>query len=120
MHANCILDILYKHITFNLYIFILLPILNTCIQFGLLLQCIPSWHLNWWSRYVLYNLIANHVHVLYSKNSLVQLCVLNNSKDGLSLHVVSAVQDNCVDSKLLKLACEDRLPIHELAGECFL
>ena len=45
--------------------------------------------------------------------------MLNNSKDGLSLHVVSAVQDNCVDSKLLKLACEDRVPILELAGESF-
>ena len=68
---------------------------------------------------ILYNLIANHVHVLYSKNSLVHLCVLNNSNDGLSLHVVFAVQDNCVDSKLLKLACEDRVPILELAGESF-
>ena len=77
-------------------------------------------HLNWWSRYVLYNLIANHVHVLYSKNSLVHLCVLNNSNDGISLHVVSAVQDNSVYSKLLKLASEDRVPTLELAGECFL
>ena len=50
----------------------------------------------------------------------MHLCVLNNSDDGLSLHVVSAVQDNCVDSKLLKLAPEDRVPILELAGECFL
>ena len=68
----------------------------------------------------LYNLIANHVHVLYSTNSLVHLCVLNNSNDGLSLHVVSTVQDNCVDSELLKLASEYRVPILELAGECFL
>ena len=58
--------------------------------------------------------------MLYSKKSLVHLCVLNNSNDKLSLHVVSAVQDNCVDSKLLKLASEDRVPILELAGECFL
>ena len=50
----------------------------------------------------------------------MHLCVLNNSNDGLSLHVVSAVQDNCVDSELLKLASEDRVPILELAGECFL
>ena len=57
--------------------------------------------------------------MLYSKNSLLHHCVLNNSNDGLSLHVVSAVQDNCVDSKLLKLACEDRVPILELAGESF-
>ena len=49
--------------------------------------------------------------MLYSKNSLVHLCVLNNSNDGLGLHVVSAVQDNCVYSKLLKLASEDRVPI---------
>ena len=58
--------------------------------------------------------------MLYSKNSLVHLCVLNYSNNGLSLHVVSAVQDNCVDSKLLKLASEDRVPILELVGECFL
>ena len=57
--------------------------------------------------------------MLYSKNSLVHLRVLNNSNDGLSLHVVFAVQDNCVDSKLLKLTCEDRVPILELAGESF-
>ena len=57
--------------------------------------------------------------MLYSKNSQVHHCVLNNSNDGLNLHVVSVVQDNCVDSKLLKLACEDRVPILELAGECF-
>ena len=56
---------------------------------------------------------------IYNKNSLVHLCVMNNSNDGLSLHVVSAVQDNCVDSKLLKLASEDRVPILELAGESF-
>ena len=36
----------------------------------------------------------------------MHLCVLNNSNDGLSLHVVSTVQDNCVDSELLKLASE--------------
>ena len=57
--------------------------------------------------------------MLYSKNSLVHRCVLNNSNDGLSLHVVSAVQDNCVDSKLLKLTSEDRVPILELAGKFF-
>ena len=57
---------------------------------------------------------------IYNKNSLVHLCVMNNSNDGLCLHVVSAVQHNCVDSKLLKLASEDRVPILELAGECFL
>ena len=50
----------------------------------------------------------------------MHLCVLNNSNDGLSLHVVSVVQDNCVDSELLKLASEDIVPILELAGECFL
>ena len=37
---------------------------------------------------------------------------MNNSNDGLCLHVVFAVQDNCVDSKLLKLASEDRMPIY--------
>ena len=63
--------------------------------------------------------MANHVHVLYRRYSQVHLCVLNNSNDGLSLHVVFAVQDNCVDSKLLKLASEDRVPILELAGESF-
>ena len=56
---------------------------------------------------------------IYNKNSLVHLCVMNNSNDGLCLHVVFAVQDNCVDSKLLKLASEDRVPILELAGESF-
>ena len=57
--------------------------------------------------------------MLYSKNSLEHHCVLNNSDDWLSLHVVFGVQDNCVDSKLLKLASEDRVPILELAGESF-
>ena len=40
---------------------------------------------------------------IYNKNSLVHLCVMNNSNDGLSLHVVSAVQDNCVDSKTVEI-----------------
>ena len=116
MHANCILDILYKRITFNLHIFILLPTLITCIQFGLLLRCIPSCA----------SQLVEQVRTVqpYSKprSCAVQykftgtpLCV-----EWLSLHVVSAVQDNCVDSELLKLASEDRVSILELAGECFL
>ena len=38
------------------------------------------------------------------------MTVLNNSNDGLSFHVVSAVQDSCDESKPLKLASEDRVP----------
>ena len=33
---------------------------------------------------------------------------------------MSAIQGNLIDSKLLKWASEDRVPILELAGECFL
>ena len=98
--------ILYKRMTFNLQRQGFVQNIKACMQIVYLTFCtnashltstfsysFPLWtpvyslvccysafplvHLNWWSRYVLYNLIANHVHVLYSKNSLVHapLCV---------------------------------------------